>query len=238
MLGRFLEVSLQVPDVPASLAFYESLGFVQAAVGDTWSHAYAVVTDGRLFLGLHGHEFAAPALTWVQPELAAHAPRLETLGIEFALARLGDDTLHEIAFADPAGQMVRLIEARTFSPPVLRPAHATRLGYFEEYGIPTTDLGRSTAFWDALGLVAFDPVRAPFAKVVAASRDLNVGLYDVDLRAPVLAFSDPEMPERIADLRDKGYRLLDRLPRGMNSRENALVEAPEGTWLMLTTSTE
>ena len=81
-------------------------------------------------------------------------------------------------------------------------------------------------------------MRAPFAKVVAASRDLNVGLYDVDLRAPVLAFSDPAMPERIADLRDKGYRLLDRLPRGMNSRENALLEAPEGTWLLLTTSAE
>ena len=238
MLGRFLEVSLQVPDVPASLAFYESLGFVQATVGDTWSHAYAVVTDGRLFLGLHAREFDAPALTWVQPDLAAHVPRLEALGIEFAYARLGDDALHEIAFTDPAGQVIRIVEARTFSPPALRPAHASRLGYFEEFGIPTADLARSTAFWDALGFVAFDPVRAPFAKVVAAGRDLNVGLYDVDLRAPVLAFSDPDMPERIAELRDKGHRLLERLPRGMNARENALLEAPEGTWLMLTTSTE
>ena len=31
MLGRFLEVSIHAPDVPASLEFYESLGFVQAA---------------------------------------------------------------------------------------------------------------------------------------------------------------------------------------------------------------
>ena len=75
MLGRFLEVSLQAPDVPASLAFYESLGFVQATVGDTWSHAYAVVTDGRLFLCLHAREFDAPALTWVQPELPLLAPK-------------------------------------------------------------------------------------------------------------------------------------------------------------------
>jgi catechol 2,3-dioxygenase-like lactoylglutathione lyase family enzyme len=238
MLGRFLEVSVHAPDIPASLAFYESLGFVQAVVGDTWNHAYAVLTDGRLFLGLHSQAFDAPALTWVQPELASHAPRLEALGIEFAIARLGDDTLHEIAFADPAGQVIRLVEARTFSPPSLRPNHACRLGYFEEFGIPTTDLARCTAFWDALGFVAFDPVRAPFAKVVAASSDLNIGIYDVDLRAPVLAFSDPDMPERIAELREKGYRLLERLPRGMNSRENALLEAPEGTWLMLTTSAE
>ena len=43
------------------------------------------------------------------------------------------------------------------------------------------------------------------------------------------------MPERIAELRDKGHRFVDRLPRGMNARENALLEAPEGTWLLLTT---
>jgi hypothetical protein len=71
---------------------------------------------------------------------------------------------------------------------------------------------------------------------VASHRDLNVGLYDTDLRKPVLTFSDPAMPERIADLREKGFRFVDRLPRGMNTRENALLEAPEGTWLLLTTA--
>ncbi len=236
MLGRFLEVSVHAPDVQESLAFYESLGFVQAKVGDTWSHPYAVVTDGRLFLGLHAFEFESPSLTWVHPGLARHAPALEALGIEFAFAKLGDEAFHELGFLDPAGQMITIIEARTFSPPTLPPAHSSKLGYFEEFGIPTSDLGRATAFWDALGLVAFDPVRAAFSKVVASHRDLNIGLYDTDLRRPVLAFSDPSMPDCIAGLREKGFRLLDRLPRGMNSRENALLEAPEGTWLLLTTS--
>lgn len=236
MLGRFLEVSVHAPDVQASLEFYESLGFVQAPVGDTWSHPYAVLTDGRLYLGLHGFEFDSPSLTWVHPGLAKHAPALEALGLEFAFAKLGEDVLHELGFVDPSGQMVTLIEARTFSPPALAPGHASRLGYFEEFGLPTTDLNRSRAFWDALGFVAFDPVRAPFAKVVASHRDLNVGLYDTDLRRPVLTFSDPAMPERIAELREKGYRFAEYLPRGMNTRENAMLEAPEGTWLLLTTA--
>ena len=162
MLGRFLEVSVHAPDVQESLAFYESLGFVQAAVGDTWSHPYAVLTDGRLYVGLHAFEFDSPALTWVHPGLARHAPALEALGIELAFAKLGEEAFHELGFLDPSGQMVTLIEARTFSPPAVGAAGSTRLGYFEEFGIPTTDLGRSTAFWDALGLVAFDPIRAPF----------------------------------------------------------------------------
>jgi catechol 2,3-dioxygenase-like lactoylglutathione lyase family enzyme len=230
LLGRFLEVSVHAPDVAASLAYYESLGFVQAVVGDAWSYPYAVVTDGRLHLGLHGEPIESPTLTWVRPDLAARAPELAALGIEPDVVRLGEDDFHEIGFHDPAGQALRLVEARTFS--------ASRLGYFEEFGVPTPDLERSAAFWEALGLVAFDPVRKPFPKVVAASRDLNLGLYDVDLRAPVLAFSDAAMPDRIAELRAKGFRFVERLPRGLNRESHALLEAPEGTWLLLTTGSE
>ena len=49
MLGRFLEFSVETPDIPASLEFYGKLGFSQAKVGDAWDHAYAVVTDGRIW---------------------------------------------------------------------------------------------------------------------------------------------------------------------------------------------
>lgn len=237
MLGRFLEVSVRAPDVPASLAFYESLGFVQAVTGDARPHAYAVVTDGRLFLGLHGAGDDETTLTWVHPDLAAHAPRLEALGIDLEVARLGPEELHELGFIDPAGQRVSLLEARTFSPPAA-PASSSQLGYFEEFGIPTPKLERSAAFWDALGLVAFDPVREPFARVVVAGRDLNLGLYDLDLPRPVFTFSAHDMHERVARLRELGLRFAARLPRGMSAREHAMLVAPEGTCLLLTTHVE
>ena len=66
-LGRFLEISLAANDVAESLAFYEALGFVQAVVGEAWPHPYAVVTDGRISLGLHGLDFESPLPTWVAP---------------------------------------------------------------------------------------------------------------------------------------------------------------------------
>jgi catechol 2,3-dioxygenase-like lactoylglutathione lyase family enzyme len=235
VLGRFLEVSVHSADIPASLAFYESLGFGQAAVGDAWDYPYAVVTDGRLHLGLHARDLPSPSLTWVQPGLLEHAPRLQALGIEFDFELFGEDTLHRVGFTDPAGQAIALLEARTFSPPALAANHPTLLGYFEEFGLPTADLARSSAFWDSLGFVAFDPVREAFTKVVAAGRDLNVGLYDTDLRSPVLTFSDPDMAQRIETLRERGHRFAERLPRGMSTRDNALLVAPEGTWLLLTT---
>jgi len=238
MLGRFLEVSVRAPDILESLAFYEKLGFVQARVGDTRPHPYAVVTDGRLCLGLHACEIESPSLTWVHPDLVVHAARFESLGIELDFSRLGEDAFHELGFRDPSGQQVTLIEARTFSAPPAGEARASSLGYFEEFGIPVADLARATTFWDSLGLVAFDPVRAPFTRVVASHRDLNVGLYDTELRQPVLTFSDPQMAGRIEALREQGHCMPERLPRGMDPRENALLAAPEGTWLLLTTSME
>jgi hypothetical protein len=104
--------------------------------------------------------------------------------------------------------------------------------------MPATDIARSAEFWDKLGLVAFDAVDEPFHKVVVASTDLNVGLYDLDLRNPVLTFSDPDTPRRIEALRERGFRFSPRLPRGLDAQTSAILVAPEGTELLLTTSAE
>ncbi len=233
LLGRFLEVSVPAPDIPASLAFYESLGFVQAPTGEAYAHPYAVVTDGRLFIGLHRREMAGPTLTWVRPDLAQHAPGLEALGIELDAVRLDTAALNALEFTDPAGQRVALLEARTFSPPDLPPGHASQLGYFEEYGLPTREREACRDFWDRLGLVAFDPEREPFGRQVISGRDLNLGLYDLDLRGPVLTYSAPGMGERIAQLRERGLPFAPRLPRVLETAGAALLRAPEGTELLL-----
>lgn len=234
MLGRFLEIAVRSDDILASIAWYESLGFVQATVGESRSHRYAVLTDGRLWLGLHSDVIEAPTLTWVQPGLAAHLTALSALGIDAEQARLGEDDFHEAGFRDPSGQAVSLVEARTYSPPPTGELRPSALGYFEEYGIPVADLTSSTAWWDALGCVAFDPVLEPFPRVVVSHRDINIGLYETDLRRPVLAFSAEDPAARIASLRERGFRLLDRVPGGLDPRTSAILVAPEGTWLLVT----
>jgi hypothetical protein len=238
MLGRFLEVSVHTPDVRASMAFYESIGFVQATVGEIWTHPYAVVTDGHLYIGLHGAGIPSPSLTWVRPNLARHTEELAALGIEFDFARFGEEAFHELGFSEPSGHTITLLEARTFSPLEVGHAPTTAIGYFEEFGLPTTDREIAVAFWDRLGLVAFEPETEPFPKVVLAGSDLNIGLYDLELRAPVLTFSDPQMSERIEALREKGLRFQPRLPRGLDPRSTAILEAPEGTPLLLMTAPE
>jgi catechol 2,3-dioxygenase-like lactoylglutathione lyase family enzyme len=232
-LGRFLELSLAATDVAESLTFYESLGFVQASVGEAWQHPYAVVTDGRVSLGLHGLEFESPLPTWVTPSLRERLDSLAALGVTIEDARLDDLSLHQALLRDPSGQQLRLLEARTFSSPALSPAHSSALGYFEEFGFATPDLAAASEFWERLGFVAFGPVLEPLPKVVAASRDLNVGLYAIDLPAPVLVFSAATMPARIEQLRDQGYCFTQRLPRALAALGAAVLEAPEGTQLLL-----
>lgn len=234
-LGRFLEISLATTDVAESLAFYESLGFVQASVGEAWPHSYAVVTDGRVSLGLHGAEFESPLPTWVAPSLRERLATFAALGATVEDVRLDDVAMHQVFLRDPSGQPLRLLEARTFSPPVLSPAHSSTLGYFEEFAVATPDLAAASAFWERMGFVAFEPVLEPLPKVVAASRDLNLGLYGIDLTAPVLVFSDATMPDRIGSLRDRGYRFTQRMPRELLAIGAALLEAPEGTQLLLLT---
>jgi hypothetical protein len=233
-LGRFLEVSVAATDIVESLEFYESLGFVQAVTGEAWPHPYAVVTDGRLAIGLHGIDTEAPVLTWVAPELGKRIESLTAGGLEFESMQLDELSLNQATFVDPTGQRVRLLEARTFSPPDLPPGHTSALGYFAEYALPVKDCDAVAAYWERLGFVAFDGGDDPFRRVAVAGRDLNLGLYGLDLRAPLLVFTGDTLDARVEALRARGFALSRRLPRGLRPGDAALMEAPEGTQLLLT----
>ena len=236
MLGRFLEVSVHAPDILESIAFYERLGFTQAPVGETWSHPYAVVTDGRLFIGLHQYAFPSPSLTYVQPDLERHLEGLEQQGIELAFRRVGAEVFNEAGFADPNGQMIALLEARTYSP-ADRPGHQTsHLGWFEEFALPVRDLAASAGFWEQLGFVPVEEGDEPYPHIDFTSDTLNVSLLRTGaLEKPALVFAEADMPERIRRLREGGLEFSRNLPRMLDPEGNALLEAPEGTLLLLTT---
>lgn len=236
MLGRFLEISVHAPSVLESLEFYQKLGFTQAEVGEAWAHPYAVVTDGRLCIGLHEYEFDSPSLTFVKPDLWRHIDAFETLGIEFAFRRLGSDVFNEAGFRDPDGVMITLLEARTFSPPSREPGETSWCGYFSEIGIPTRDPDRSKAFWEQLGFIATDEQQEPFRRISLTSDFLDLGLYTTrELRKPVLTFVDSEMPSRISHIENLGIERSRRLPAAFDPVQAALLVAPEGTQLLLMT---
>lgn len=152
MLGRFLEVSVSCPDVLRSIHAFEALGFVEIPVGDVWSHPYAVMSDGRLNIGLHRYDFDSPSLTFVQSDLEKWRDAYRVQGIELAFEKLSSESFNELGFVAPGGQMTAVLESRTFSPAPFDERDRSVLGRFSRLEIPTNNEEESREFWRKVGL--------------------------------------------------------------------------------------
>jgi catechol 2,3-dioxygenase-like lactoylglutathione lyase family enzyme len=235
VLGRFLEFSLATPDIQASLDFYANLGFSSAEVGDAWPHPYAVVTDGRICLGLHQEAILAPSLTFVKPDLLKHLDALEKKGIELEFRRLGNDVFNEVGWFDPSGQLVRLIEARTFSPVKRLASDTSRCGYFLEIALPAPQRDLAKAYWEDFGFVGMDELDDRLPHISCTSDFIDLGLYHpADLRRATLRFEVDDVGGTLAHLADKGILPNGEIPPGLRSVPAAMLVAPEGTPLLLT----
>jgi catechol 2,3-dioxygenase-like lactoylglutathione lyase family enzyme len=238
VLGRFLEWSIPTPDIGASLEFYGRLGFTAATVGEAWSHPYAVVTDGRICLGLHQQAEFAPSLTFVKPDLLAHLNRFERMGIQFEFRRLGNDVFNEIGWLDPSGHLIRLVEARTFSPSTRKPLDTTLCGYFLELALPAPSRDAAKEFWESVGFVGIDDSQALLPHVACTSDSIDLGLYGIeDLREPTLVFEIDDLAGRVAGLTAEGIASRGRVPAPLQGSA-ALLHAPEGTRILLTSTNE
>jgi len=231
--GRFHELSLATDDVGAAVEFYERLGFSQATTTDAYTHPYGVLTDGRLYLGLHERRAASPALTFVRPGIAGCLEEFAALGIELTVRRVGEEVFNEIGFEGPHGESVRVIEARTYSPAGRRPGEVSRCGDFAEVSLPAADFAAAQSFWEPLGFVATGEADTPYPHLTLTSDHLDLAFHRPrTCDAPLLVFRAADMPERIAQLRALGVA-EEALPRGIARDANALLTSPEGTQLLL-----
>ncbi|MGH8287960.1 MAG: VOC family protein [Steroidobacteraceae bacterium] len=234
MLGRFLEIGIATADIRASVEFYERLGFSQAHTGDIWPHPYGVLTDGRVCIGLHQTRLASPVLTFVHPGVAERVLALEQLGVELSTVSIGGEVFHEVGFRDPAGQAVRLLEARTFSPAARSALETSSCGEFRALSMPAADFGRVRELWETLGFVADQEEAQPYPHLRLGSEAIKLALHRPRFFAePLLVFGDGGMPARIARLRELGIGRIEPPPGGLDTRANALLFAPEGTALLL-----
>jgi catechol 2,3-dioxygenase-like lactoylglutathione lyase family enzyme len=234
VLGRFHEVSITTADIRESVEFYESLGFSQAPTTDAQLYPYGVLTDGRLFLGLHERRGPSVTLTFVLPDLADHLSAFEKRGIDLSVCKTGSEVFNEIGFRDPFGQDVTVLEARTYSPVARKPADTSLCGYFDEISMPVQDFEAAKAYWEPLGFVATQETDMPYVHLPLTSDHLDIAFHRPrTFDGPMIVFRDPNMATRVARLRELGVKPSPELPRGLDSKANALVESPEGVALLL-----
>jgi len=234
VLGRFHEISIETADIAESVAFYERLGFVQCGTTDTWPHSYGVLTDGKLYVGLHQFRFPSPTITWVHPDVAQHSHTIEKTGIELAWKRVGDDVFNEFGFLDPSGQAVRVQEAPTHFASDRDSLEASLCGDFAEISLPAADFAPMRDFWEPLGFVALGESESPYLRMAMTSDHIDIAVHRPrTLDSPMLVFAAADMGERIERLRALGCEMSGDLPRGLDPRHSALLKAPEGTALLL-----
>jgi catechol 2,3-dioxygenase-like lactoylglutathione lyase family enzyme len=236
VLGRFLEYSIATPDIRASLEFYAELGFSQAQVGEAWPHPYAVVTDGRLCLGLHQAFGAAPSITFVKPDLLRHLSALEKLDLNFEFRRLGNDVFNELGWLDPSGHLLRLVEARTFSPAKRLGTDTSLCGHFLEIGLPAPQRALAKDFWEKLGFVGIDELDGRLPHVSCTSDSITIGLYEpAHLPRPTLLFDAGDVGGTLARLAEVGILPAGQVPSPLRQVPAAMITAPEGTPILLLT---
>lgn len=233
MLGQFLEFSVNAPQLASSLDFYRSLGFRDFRVGDILHGHYAVIGDADIAIGLRNGEDDGPTLTFVRPGLRDRLRAFKRRGIEFEFTQLDDDRFHEAAFADPNGQRVRLIEARTCSPPESTPDNAIGCGHFLEYSVASRSAEASAAFWQGLGFARLAEGGEPAPWIRVAGCGAVLGFHEGARFLSGITFGAASLSARLEYLRAKHFEPARRVPFAEPGRTAATLTAPEGTPLYL-----
>ena len=230
MLGRFLEFSVETPDIVDSLGFYRSLGFQELEIGDMWPHKYAVVSDGEISIGLHDGKFDASALTFVHQDLAREARSMSDHGFDFRYLKVGEDEFNELGFLDPEGHLITMIEARTFTP-VGEDTDNSLCGRCFELTLPAKDVLRAGRFWAPLAPELLRMREDPTTHMRLNASGISIGLSEsIALTGPSLCFRCDNKEAVWISLAKNGFEHQE-FP-GYEGAFMAL-KAPEGTLLYL-----
>ena len=220
MLGRFLELAMVVDDPGAAWQRYQKLGFATAQTGDIWKHAYGVVACRDFTLGFHARGAEAFSIAFVRQDVAALHRGLANSGVQIEAARLGSDSFNELALREPGGRLLRVLEARSFSPPAEVPDR-TAFGAFRSLSLPCRDLREAMEFWQLLGF-AVEPTADPWEGFTLPGTPL-AGHARRALPEPALLFDHPGV--FVAD-EDAGLQ-PDFALDALSEREHSLLRTPE-----------
>ncbi|MEO6079437.1 MAG: hypothetical protein ABIQ86_06645 [Steroidobacteraceae bacterium] len=222
MLGRFLELALVVDDPGAAWLRYQQHGFAPAQTGDMWNHAYGVVACRGFALGLHARGVEDFSIVFVRPEVAALHRDLTERGLQIEQARLGSDVFNELTLREPSGKMLRVLEARSFSPPAELPSH-TRFGSFTSLSLPCRDLAKAADFWRQMGLTV-DATEVPWDGFTVPGTPLAYHARRV-LPEPALLFQ--RTADRFGSGSEVGGLQLDSPLGALGGQEHSLLRTPE-----------
>jgi len=119
--------------------------------------------------------------------------------VKLAYQHTAEHEFNAIGLKDPAGQIIVLIEARTFSP-YCAARECLAVCYFGEFSMPSADFAAAKAFWNR-SVLSHRGGDLPYPHLALTSDHLDIAFHSPRiLDRPVLVFRDQGMHERLAKL--------------------------------------
>ncbi len=229
MLGRVLEVSLLAPDIGTSWQRWLSLGFASGEAGDVWPHPYGVVACQGLAVGLHARAAEPLCLSFVRAGVEELEQELSNRLIGIERAVLGSDVFNLLELREPGGLLLRVQEARSFSPPA-EPPRTTALGRYRTLSLPCHDLAEARGFWERLDFEVHD-IASPWDGIVVEG--LPLACHEPDLvDEPLLVFDQAGEDLDAEALREAVLGTARGLP-ALRGRRHRFLHTPEKLALLL-----
>lgn len=243
VLGDITAFTITAPDLEASLAFYQKLGFKELFRAD-WPFPWIQVTDGVVLIMLRQDKAPYIALTYYVKDMDKVVADLDAKGIKFTQKPKAGDMVKRYVFQSPDGLNISLVSmVEGFSQPpgpamlqmpqqdYFNPDKYVNktVGMFGEFEHPVKDLDASMAFWEQLGFKAVSRFTSPYPWAIATDGLAIVGLHQTQsFDHPAITYFASDMKDKIDKLKANGLKVTER-----GGAASVVATSPEGQKIFL-----
>lgn len=232
-LGKFVEISVAVPELAKSLFFFERLGFEK--VDQSWEPwPWAIVTDGSITLVFSQTTPGTPVLNYLAGDMEERIARLEGSGIGFSRVREVQAPEVLAALETPCGIGISLLKYPARQIPRPSGKSVCKCGRFGELALPVDDLEDALGFWMKVGFHQSRGSDLPYSWAVVTDGLITLGLYETrDFDRPALVYYSINTPERIEQLGYDGFEVDREIPSVGHGTGRTILEPPDRQLLLM-----
>jgi transcriptional antiterminator NusG len=235
-LGHWVEMSLSVTDLAASLFFYEKLGLKPVDGGEK-PYPWAVVSDETLYLGLHQQPFPSPRLSYFSwgETISKRVAILKKLDITFDRI-----TTRDIAYGFPVYDLVATAEFTSlegqplclanFQRDMRQPQRSLLItnDKFGEFSLKTADVNQSVAYWEQLGFKRVGGSDKPYPWATLSDGLIRLGLHQTTrFTRPTISYFSPDIPDRLRRLREQDIPFRSEYKDAQGCTIGAVIHSPD-----------
>jgi hypothetical protein len=237
-LGHWVELSLSVTDLSASLFFYEKLG-LKPVDGGEQPYPWAVVSDEILHLGLHQRLFPSPTLTYFSwgETISKRVAILKKLNITFNqittrdIGYYGSPVYDLVSTAEFTGLEGQPLCLANFWRDMKQPQRCFFIpgNQFGELSLKTADVKAATSYWEQLGFKQVAGSDKPYPWATLSDGLIRLGLHQTTrFTHPTISYFSPDMPDRLHRLREQDIPFRSEYKDAQGCTIGAVIHSPDG----------